>query len=113
MDKIGKRLKRIKHIRKKVSGDTSRPRVTVYRSNKHIYIQIVDDTLQKTLLGLSDTVIQGSFKPVEKAKKLGEFAGEKASKLGITKVVFDRRGYKFHGRVKSLADGLRHSGLQF
>lgn len=112
--KKNKRIKRIKSIRKHISGTADRPRISVDRSHKHIYAQIVNDETHTTLAAHSDLKLKDSkAKPVEVAKQVGIELGKVASEKGITKVVFDRRGYKYHGRVKALADGLRESGLEF
>lgn len=112
--KNNKRIKRIKSIRKNMSGTTERPRVSVDRSHKHIYAQIVDDLTHKTIASHSDLKVKKSkAKPVEIAKEIGMELGKLAVEKGVKKVVFDRRGFKYHGRVKALADGLRESGLEF
>lgn len=106
------RLSKHKRVRKTVSGSVERPRVAVFRSGQHIYAQIIDDTQGKTLAAESDlTVKEGTKK--EKAMKVGETLANKAVKAKITKVVFDRGGFAYHGRVASLAEGLRKGGLQF
>ncbi|MBL4888941.1 MAG: 50S ribosomal protein L18 [Candidatus Lindowbacteria bacterium] len=101
-------------IRKRVIGTTERPRLSVRRSVKHIYAQIVDDSLGKTLafVGSCSKDAKGTSKS-EKARWVGETLAEKAKGQGITKIVFDRGGRQFHGRVKALADGARESGLEF
>lgn len=121
MDRIIKqkkvRVSRIKKgIRKKVSGTAERPRLTVYRSNKEIYAQLIDDERGQTLFAASTTMpdykgITGT--PVEKATAIGKALAQKAAEANITAVVFDRNGYLYHGRVKALADGAREGGLQF
>ena len=103
--------KRQKLIRSKISGTSVRPRLVVNRSNKFIYAQLVDDVSHKTLLSLDDRSIKNGTK-TERASKLGEKLAKEALKLKIKSVVFDRRGYKYHGRVKSLADGARQAGLK-
>ena len=95
-------------IRGRVSGTAERPRMTVFRSNKQIYVQLVDDTVGKTLVSASSKGIAS-----EVAAKVGQAVAEKAIAAGINTVVFDRNGYLFHGRVKSLADGARNGGLKF
>ncbi|MBN2828954.1 MAG: 50S ribosomal protein L18 [Candidatus Cloacimonetes bacterium] len=111
-----KRARRVLAIRKKLYGTTERPRLAVYRSLNNIYAQIIDDTTGKTLVSMS--TIAKDFQ-MEKAKKVetsfqvGVKLGEKAIAAGITKVSFDRSGYKYHGRVKALADGARKAGLEF
>ena len=99
-------------IRGKVSGTAERPRMTVFRSNKQIYVQLVDDSEGKTLASASSKGIEEGTK-AEVAAKVGQAIAEKALAAGITEVVFDRNGYLFHGRVKSLADAARNGGLKF
>ena len=99
-------------IRGKVSGTAERPRMTVFRSNKQIYVQLVDDSEGKTLVSASSKGIEEGTKS-EVAAKVGQAIAEKALAAGITEVVFDRNGYLFHGRVKSLADAARNGGLKF
>ena len=96
----------------KVSGTAERPRMTVFRSNKQIYVQLVDDSEGKTLASASSKGIEEGTK-TEVAAKVGQAIAEKALAAGITEVVFDRNGYLFHGRVKSLADAARNGGLKF
>ena len=104
-------------IRKKVQGTVERPRLNVYRSLNHIYVQLIDDLEGKTLIAASSAVgKKGQRKTggnVASAKDLGKAIAEKAKAKGITKVVFDRGGYIYHGRVKALADAAREAGLQF
>jgi large subunit ribosomal protein L18 len=104
-------------IRKDISGTNAKPRMSVYRSNKGIYVQLVDDLEGKTLLAVSSTVkdiaAQKSITKIEQAKLVGKLCAEKALEKGITTVVFDRNGYLYHGRVKSLADAAREGGLKF
>lgn len=99
-------------IRGKVSGTAERPRMTVFRSNKQIYVQLVDDQAGKTLVSASSKGIEEGTKS-EIAAKVGQAVAEKALAAGINEVVFDRNGYLFHGRVKSLADAARNGGLKF
>ena len=99
-------------IRGKVSGTAERPRMSVFRSNKQIYVQLVDDSEGKTLVSASSKGIEEGTKS-EIAAKVGQAIAEKALAAGITEVVFDRNGYLFHGRVKSLADAARNGGLKF
>jgi large subunit ribosomal protein L18 len=105
------RKRRHKRVRIKVSGTQERPRLVVYRSLKHIYAQIVDDSVQRTLLTVSDHELNG--KKTEKSVAVGKLVAEKAKAAGIRKVVFDRAGYQYHGRVKAVADGAREGGLEF
>ncbi len=108
---------RIKHrIRKKISGTTEIPRMSVFRSNKQIYVQIIDDVTNKTLLSASsqDKSLTGkTSNKTEQATSVGELVANKAKEAGITRVVFDRNGYLYHGRVKSLAEAARKGGLNF
>ena len=99
-------------IRGKVSGTAERPRMTVFRSNKQIYVQLVDDSEGKTLVSASSKGMEEGTK-TELAAKVGQAIAEKALAAGITEVVFDRNGYLFHGRVKSLSDAARNGGLKF
>ncbi len=113
-----KRIKRKKRIRKNISGTAVLPRMTVYRSLNHCYVQLIDDQAGKTLLGLStiSKEIKGEFSKtgnIDAARKLGETLAEHALKLNINKVVFDRNAFLYHGRVKAIADGARAKGLQF
>ena len=104
---------KIKHrIRKKINGTASRPRLTVFRSNKGIYVQAVNDLEGKTIVSASSKGISEGTKS-EIAAKVGEAVAKKCIEAGITEVVFDRNGYLFHGRVKALADGARNGGLKF
>ena len=104
---------KIKHrIRKKINGTASRPRLTVFRSNKGIYVQAVNDLEGKTSVSASSKGITEGTKS-EIAAKVGEAVAKKCIEAGITEVVFDRNGYLFHGRVKALADGARNGGLKF
>lgn len=110
------REKRHLRVRKKVHGTTERPRLAVYRSEKNIYAQIIDDVSRRTLVAASSlekdfALNVGSNK--EAAKMVGELIAKKAIEKGITEVVFDRGGYIYHGRVQMLAEGAREAGLQF
>ncbi|AVQ33623.1 MULTISPECIES: 50S ribosomal protein L18 [Staphylococcus] len=115
IDKNKVRLKRHARVRTKLSGTSERPRLNVYRSNKHIYAQIIDDTKGVTLAQASskDSGVDASATKVELATQVGEAIAKKATEKGIEAVVFDRGGYLFHGRVKALADAARENGLQF
>ncbi len=116
--KIKRRLKVKRRIRKKISGTPERPRLSVFRSNKHIYAQIIDDEAGQTLVAASTRSkelvgqLEGKTK-IEQAKLVGKLLAEKALKANVSQVVFDRNGYKYHGRVKALADGAREGGLKF
>lgn len=103
-------------IRKTIKGTTERPRLTVFRSNSEIYAQIIDDTVGKTLMSVSSKtkdIATQSVTKSEKAKIVGKAIAEKAKENGIETVVFDRNGYLYHGRVKSLAEAAREGGLKF
>ncbi|HBG45631.1 MAG TPA: 50S ribosomal protein L18 [Deltaproteobacteria bacterium] len=103
-------------VRKKIKGTAERPRLNVRRSNKHIYAQIIDDTTGKTLAAASTKMkeLEGADgKKIDAAKKVGQTIGKIAADKGIEKVVFDRSGYIYHGRVKALAEGAREAGLKF
>lgn len=112
ISKIQRRNKIKTRIRGKVSGTAARPRMTVFRSNKQIYVQVIDDLAGTTLVASSSKGLEGGTK-IEIAAKVGKAIAEKALAAGITEVVFDRNGYLFHGRVKSLADAAREGGLKF
>lgn len=100
-------------IRKKVSGTSSKPRLHVYRSNKGIYCQLIDDLSGVTIASASSKEVSASGNKSETAKEVGKLIGSKAKSAGIETVKFDRGGYLYHGRVKSLADGAREGGLKF
>ena len=112
VSKIARRNKIKTRIRGKISGTAQRPRMTVFRSNKAIYVQLIDDLAGKTLCAASSKGITEGTK-CEISEKVGESIAKKAMEIGITEVVFDRNGYLFHGRVKSLADAARKAGLKF
>ena len=112
------RLRRKRRVRSKISGSPERPRLSVFRSSKHIYAQVIDDSAGKTLVAVSDqlSVLReklSSSKKTEKAFEVGKLLATRCLELGISKVVFDRNGYLYHGRVQHLADGAREGGLQF
>ena len=111
-----RRIKIKKRIRSKVNGTSSRPRLTVFRSNKEIYAQLVDDASGKTIttvssIGKKDAKVKGTKS--DKAKSIGVAIAKIAVEKGIQEVVFDRNGYLYHGRVKAVADGAREAGLKF
>ncbi len=110
------KVKRIhRRIRKKISGTANLPRLSVYRSNKAIYCQLIDDVAGHTIASAStmDSSIPSDITKTEQAKQVGKLLAEKAVSENISQVVFDRGGYLYHGRVKALADGAREGGLQF
>ena len=112
ISKIARRNKIKTRIRGKVSGTAERPRMSVFRSNKGIYVQLIDDLSGRTLAAASSKGLEGGTK-TEVSAKVGKEIAKKAQDLGIVTVVFDRNGYLFHGRVKSLADAAREAGLKF
>ena len=112
------RARRKKSIRKKLSGTSDRPRLTVFRSSKHIYAQIIDDVAGATLAAAS--TMEPAFREkgdfggnIDAAKLIGGIIGSRAKEAGVESVIFDRNGYLYHGRVKALADGAREAGLRF
>lgn len=107
-----RRIKIKYRVRNKISGTAARPRLSVFRSNKQIYAQVIDDETAKTLVSASSLGMEAMPKK-EQAAKVGEALAQKAIEAGITTVVFDRNGYLYHGRVKELADGARNGGLKF
>ena len=110
--KVERRIKIKYRIRKNVVGTAERPRLSVFRSNKQIYAQVINDLTGKTLASASSLGMETMPKK-EQAAKVGELLAEKAQAAGISQVVFDRNGYLYHGRVKELADGARKGGLKF
>src|SRR5215212_3034183 len=113
-------LRRRRHyrLRRKVNGTPERPRLAVFRSLKHIYAQVIDDTQHRTLAAAStmDGSLKGNLKTggdVEAAKAVGKLVAERAKEQGVSKVVFDRGGFAYHGRIASLADAAREAGLDF
>jgi large subunit ribosomal protein L18 len=107
-----KRDRRHIRVRKRVTGTPARPRLVVFRSLKHIYAQLVDDSANRTIATVGDLDIL-TMKKSEKATEVGKRIAERAKAAGITQVVFDRAGYQYHGRVKAVAEGARKGGLEF
>ncbi len=107
-----RRVKIKYRVRNKISGTAARPRLTVFRSNKQIYVQVINDETSSTLVSASSLGFEAMPKK-EQAAKVGEAVAAKAIAAGITEVVFDRNGYLYHGRVKEVADGARKGGLKF
>ena len=110
------RYRRHLRVRQKVAGTAERPRLVVFRSLKHIYAQIVDDDQHRTIVGVSDLsegLVKDKPGKVGKALAVGKLVASKAKEKGVKKVVFDRAGYHYHGRVKAVADGAREGGLEF
>jgi large subunit ribosomal protein L18 len=114
-DTKGQRLKRHARVRGKISGTAERPRLCVFRSENHIYAQIIDDVAGKTLCSASSVEkdFDGKGSNVEGAKKVGQTLADRAKEKGIENVVFDRGGYIYHGRVQALAEAAREGGLKF
>ncbi len=116
--KTDSRKKRHRAIRKRIEGSIERPRLAVFRSARHIYAQVIDDLAQKTLVSTSDIDAQKKDgaavgKKKDRAKQVGAAIAKRCLEKGIDKVVFDRAGYKYHGRISALADGAREAGLKF
>jgi large subunit ribosomal protein L18 len=113
-----KRYRRKRSIRKKIFGTPERPRLTVYRSNQHIYAQLIDDIAGHTLASASTVDSEArddlaDLEKVEQAEAVGKLVAERAQEKGIDKVVFDRNGFIYHGRIAAVADGAREAGLKF
>ncbi|MBI2677088.1 MAG: 50S ribosomal protein L18 [Candidatus Yanofskybacteria bacterium] len=111
-NKIIQRRKRHIRVRAKISGTEKVPRISVFRSAKHVYVQAVNDTIGKTVFSASDSDLKEKNK-IKKSFAVGEMLGQAIKKEGISKILFDRGGFKYHGRIKALADGLRSAGLKF
>lgn len=113
LTKLNRRLRIKRGIRRKISGTTDVPRISVFKSNKGIYAQLVDDLKGHTLAAASSRELGKASINVEVSKEVGKKFGEKAKAAGIEKVVFDRNGYPYHGNVKAFAEGAREAGLKF
>ena len=117
LTRIERRLRIRKRIRRDLSGTSETPRMSVFRSNKQIYVQLIDDVEGKTLVSTSslnkDILEKKEINKSEQARMVGELVAEEAKKKGIEEVVFDRSGYLYHGRIKELADAARKGGLKF
>lgn len=116
LSKLERRKRIKKRIRKKLSGTNEKPRFSVYRSNKQIYVQVIDDKDGKTVLSVSSRnkdAAEKKLSGMEVAKMVGQMAAERCKAAGIDQVVFDRNGYLYHGRIKALADAARKGGLKF
>ena len=112
--KPARRLKRRRRVRAKVHGSAERPRISVFRSNRGVFAQLIDDDSGRTLAAASWTEPElRSLKPMDQSRRLGELLAERAKAAGIEDAVFDRGGYRYHGRVKALAEGAREGGLAF
>ena len=106
------RVRRHARVRKKISGTAERPRLAVFRSNRHIYVQLIDDGAATTLASASDAEVGGDDGKTDSAKAVGKLIADRAKGAGIDRVVFDRGGRRFHGRVAAIAEGAREGGLQ-
>lgn len=114
LEKQKKRQRRHIHIRAKIKGTKDCPRLSVFRSNKYIYAQLIDDVNGKTLVSANDAKIgKDKLNKIEKAKEIGSLLAKKAIENKIEKIIFDRGGYKYHGRIKAIAEGAREGGLKF
>jgi large subunit ribosomal protein L18 len=115
LDKIEQRERRHKRVRKKIFGTQERPRLNIYKSNRYIYAQIIDDMKSHTIISASSLESELKAKNIncEISKKVGLIIGSRAIEQGIKHVIFDRSGYRYHGNVRSLAEGARESGLEF
>ncbi len=113
--KLESRLKRASRIRRKIKGDTERPRLVVFKSLKHVYAQLVNDQEHKTITGVSSHAgsVNATGKKTVMAASVGKAIAEKAISMGIKEVVFDRSGYRYHGKIKALAEAARKAGLKF
>ena len=107
------RIIRHKRIRARVTGTPECPRLSVFRSQKHLYAQLVDDTQGKVVVAISDLKLKRTSTRIELANKIGKLLAKAANEKGVLKVVFDRGGYKYHGNIKALAEGAREGGLKF
>lgn len=111
-----KKERRARRVRAKIFGLPTRPRLSVFRSNQHLYAQLIDDSSGKTICAVSDATLgkgKSRHLKIDEAKAIGKALADKAKALGVTKVTYDRGAYKYHGRVKSLAEGARENGLEF
>lgn len=114
LSKFQARQRRHKRVRSRIFGTKDRPRLSVFRSSKHIYIQLIDDEKGKTIASASDSKLKKEkMKKILKAKEVGKLIAKKAKEKKIAKIIFDRGGYKYHGRVKAIAEGAREGGLKF
>lgn len=116
LTKQEQRRRRHRRVRKKIMGTAERPRLAVFRSNKHIYVQAIDDVAARTLASASTveaSLRTGATSTVDAAKQVGKLLGERLTASGVSTAVFDRGGFKFHGRVAAVAEGAREAGLEF
>ena len=113
LEKALKRIRRKARIRAKISGTSKRPRLSVFRSNSNIYVQLIDDEAGKTLYGSSDLKMKKEWTKTEMASKLGEEVATKIKELKVKEIVFDRGWFAYHGRVKALAESIRSNSIKF
>jgi large subunit ribosomal protein L18 len=115
LTKPQQRLRRRRRVRAKIRGTVERPRLSVYRSNRGVFAQLIDDGTGHTLAAVNwtESELRKKKNPTDQAKRAGELLAERAKEAGIESCVFDRGGYRYHGRVKALAEGAREGGLQF
>ena len=113
LEKQEKRIRRHKRVKAKIRGTSKKPRLCVFRSANHIYAELIDDEKEKTIASASDLKIKKKEKKLSLASHVGKLIAQKAQEKKIKKVAFDRGGYKYHGRVKALADAARKEGLEF
>jgi large subunit ribosomal protein L18 len=111
-EKMRSLRRRHRRVRKKIVGTSERPRLAVYRSNRHIYVQVIDDFAGRTLASASTMTEGDSGAPKDKAKAVGAAVAQKAKAAGISQVTFDRGGFKYHGRIRAVAEGAREGGLE-
>lgn len=115
-EKLQKRIVRHKRVRSRILGTAKIPRVSVFKSNRHVFVQFIDDTTRKTVMSskiISDPKGKTKGSKTEIASKIGEILAEEAKEAGIKEAVFDRGGFKYHGRIKAIAEGLRKGGIKF
>ena len=112
-EKLRRAFRRHRRVRKKIMGTPERPRLTVFRSNRHIYAQVIDDFAGRTLVSASSVKDANGSDPKERAKAVGTALARRAKEVGVERVAFDRGGFKYHGRVRALAEGAREGGLEF
>lgn len=111
--KVRSMARRHRRVRKKISGTSERPRLAVYRSNRHVYAQLIDDLAGRTIAAASTLKDANGGDPKERAKSVGSAIATRAKEAGVTEVTFDRGGFKYHGQVRAVAEGAREGGLKF
>lgn len=113
VEKVRSRTRRHRRVRKKVVGTPDRPRLAVYRSNRHVYAQVIDDVSGRTLASASTLIVTSGEDPVARARAVGKAIADRAKEAGVEKVAFDRGGFQYHGQVRAVAEGARDGGLKF